>query len=84
MVQGFLVTAPAILVMRMVGNEGSLGLIQGIGGAATAILVYVLGRVAKPQHRMYIFGFGLIRFLHWNVSERVVLFGIGCNCICTL
>jgi YQGE family putative transporter len=62
MVQGFLVTAPAILVMKLVGNEGSLGIIQGIAGCITAVLVYVLGRAAKPQHRMKIFGFGLVVF----------------------
>jgi YQGE family putative transporter len=62
MVQGFLVTVPAILIMKLVGDEGSLGLIQGIAGGITAIVVYILGRVAKPQHRMKIFGFGLFIF----------------------
>src|SRR5690349_1077780 len=38
--QGYLVTAPAILIMRFVGNEGSLGLVQGVSGIATAILLY--------------------------------------------
>ena len=32
MVQGFLVTAPAILVLKLVGDEDVLGLIQGISG----------------------------------------------------
>lgn len=77
MVQGFLVTAPAILVMRLVGNEGSLGLIQGIGGAATAILVYVLGRIAKPKHRMKIFGFGLIIFFVGTLFNGVLFSAIG-------
>jgi YQGE family putative transporter len=77
MVQGFLVTAPAILVMRLVGNEGSLGLIQGIGGALTAILVYVLGRVAKPQHRMWIFGFGLLVFFIGTLVNGILFSAIG-------
>lgn len=47
MVQGFLVTAPAILVLKLVGDEGALGLIQGVSGALTAVLVYVLGRMAR-------------------------------------
>ena len=37
MVQGFLVTAPAILILKLVGDEGTLGLIQGISGTLTAI-----------------------------------------------
>lgn len=77
MVQGFLVTAPAILVMRLVGDEGSLGLIQGIGGGVTAILVYVLGRVSKPQHRMYIFGFGLMVFFAGTLVNGLLFTAIG-------
>lgn len=77
MVQGFLVTAPAILVMRLVGNEGSLGLIQGFGGAVTAILVYVLGRIAKPQHRMKIFGFGLFVFFIGTLVNGMLFSAMG-------
>lgn len=77
MVQGFLVTAPAILVMKLVGNEGSLGLIQGIGGGVTAILVYVLGRVCKPEHRMKIFGFGLFVFFLGTLVNGILFSAIG-------
>lgn len=77
MVQGFLVTAPAILVMRLVGDEGTLGLIQGVGGAVTAILVYVLGRVAKPHHRMRIFGFGLLVFFIGTLVNGVLFSAVG-------
>ncbi|MCI2082172.1 MAG: MFS transporter [Bacteroidales bacterium] len=77
MVQGFLVTAPAILVMKFVGNEGSLGLIQGIGGALTAILVYVLGRVAKPKDRMKIFGFGLFVFFIGTLVNGIMFSAVG-------
>ena len=77
MVQGFLVTAPAILVMKLVGDEGSLGLIQGIGGGLTAILVYVLGRISKPQHRMYIFGFGLFVFFIGTVVNGLMFSAFG-------
>lgn len=77
MVQGFLVTAPAILVMKLVGNEGSLGLIQGIGGAVTAILVYVLGRVSKPEHRMSIFGLGLVVFFAGTLTNGILFMAWG-------
>lgn len=77
MVQGFLVTAPAILVMKLVGDEGSLGLIQGVGGGLTAILVYVLGRISKPQHRMYIFGFGLFVFFVGTVVNGLMFSAFG-------
>jgi YQGE family putative transporter len=60
-----------------VGNEGSLGLIQGIAGCITAVLVYVLGRVAKPQHRMKIFAFGLAVFFIGTLFNGVMFSAVG-------
>jgi YQGE family putative transporter len=77
MVQGFLVTAPAILVMKFVGNEGSLGLIQGIAGGITAMLVYVLGRISKPRHRMAIFGAGLFVFFAGTLLNGLLFSAAG-------
>lgn len=77
MVQGFLVTAPAILIMKFIGGEGELGLIQGIAGALTAVLVYVLGRVAKPEDRMKIFGFGLLVFFLGTLANSILFSAAG-------
>jgi len=75
--QGYLVTAPAILIMRLVGNEGSLGLVQGVSGVFTAILLYVLGRVTKPSDRIYIFSLGLVIFLIGTVVNGVLFSAVG-------
>jgi len=75
--QGFLVTAPAILVMRLVGNEGSLGLVQSISGVATAILLYFLGRYTKPEHRIHIFVAGLIIFLIGTLANGILFSAVG-------
>jgi YQGE family putative transporter len=77
MVQGFLVTAPAILVMKLVGDESSLGLIQGLAGAATAILVYILGRTTKPKHRMMVFWIGLIIFFIGTLINGIMFSAAG-------
>jgi YQGE family putative transporter len=77
MVQGFLVTAPAILVMRLVGQEGALGLIQGISGALTAILVYVLGRVARPQDRNIILLGSVAIFLVGTLLNGILFSAVG-------
>lgn len=77
LVQGFLVTAPAILILKLVGNEGSLGVIQGVSGAITAILVYVLGRVTKPKHRTIVFGAGLTIFLIGSVVNGIMFSAMG-------
>jgi YQGE family putative transporter len=75
--QGYLVTAPAILIMRLVGNEGALGLIQGISGIATAILLYFLGRTAKPSDRIYILIAGLLIFLIGTTVNGILFSAIG-------
>jgi YQGE family putative transporter len=75
--QGYLVTAPAILIMRMIGNEGSLGLIQGVSGVVTALMLYVLGRTTKPEHRIYIFSVGLVIFLAGTLINGVLFSALG-------
>ncbi len=76
-VQGYLVTAPAILVMRLVGDEGSLGLIQSVSGILTAFLLYFLGRTAKPQHRLLIFGVGIIIFFIGALANQILFSALG-------
>jgi MFS transporter, YQGE family, putative transporter len=56
--QGYIVTAPTMLILTLVGKEGSLGLITSIGAALSAVLLYVLGRITGPQHRLMIYGIG--------------------------
>jgi YQGE family putative transporter len=75
--QGYLVTAPAILIMRMVGDEGSLGLVQGISGIATAVMLYLLGRTTKPDHRIYIFSAGLVIFLFGTLVNGILFSAVG-------
>ena len=60
--QGYMVTAPAMLVMRLVGQEGALGTIQAVGGIFSAFLLYVIGRTTRPSHRIVIFTIGLSLF----------------------
>lgn len=85
LVQGFLVTAPAILILRLVGNEGELGLIQGIGGLVTAVLVYILGRVTQPKDRMVVFSLGILVFFTgtlfnaWMFSATGVIIFVVCK-----
>ena len=77
LVQGFLVTAPAILVLRLVGDEGILGFIQGTAGLLTAILVYVLGRITKPKHRIFVFAVGIIVFFIGTMFNALLFSAAG-------
>lgn len=76
-VQGFLVTAPAILVMKFIGNEGVLGTIQGVSGLLTAILVYVLGRIARPNERLRIFLGSVLVFFMGAICNGILFSAIG-------
>ncbi|MFI0491673.1 MFS transporter [Flavobacterium sp.] len=60
--QGFLVTAPAMLIFKLLGEEGALGKAQSIGAILAAIIIYLLGRFSKPSDRIKIFSAGLILF----------------------
>jgi YQGE family putative transporter len=48
--------------MKLVGKEGTIGLIQSAGGVLSAILLYVVGRASGPEHRVKIFATGLLLF----------------------
>ncbi|MDI1303971.1 MAG: MFS transporter [bacterium] len=60
--QGFLVTAPAMLIFKLLGEEGALGNAQSIGAVLAAIIIYLIGRVSKTSDRIKIFSVGLILF----------------------
>ena len=60
--QGYIVTAPAMLIMQLVGQEGALGTVQAVGGILSAFLLYIIGRNTRTEHRIDIFTIGLMLF----------------------
>jgi YQGE family putative transporter len=77
LMQGYIVTAPAMLIMRLVGQEGALGAIQAAGGVLSAFLLYILGRTTKPAHRMIIFTLGLSLFVLGGLFNALLFSGLG-------
>src|SRR5690606_18403862 len=75
--QGFLVTAPAMLIMLLVGKEGALGTAQSIGAVIAAVIMYVLGRISKPEDRLKIFAAGLILFALGAILNGILFNEIG-------
>jgi YQGE family putative transporter len=61
----------------LVGDEGALGLIQSISGGLTAILIYVLGRIAKPQDRLKIFLGGILVFFIGSLCNGMLFSATG-------
>lgn len=75
--QGFLVTAPSMLIMTLLGDESSLGTVQMIGALVAAMAMYVLGRVTKPASRIRIFSVGLVLFFAGALSNAILFNAIG-------
>jgi YQGE family putative transporter len=60
--QGYILAMPAIMVMLFVGQEGTLGVIESVGGVLTAVILYLIGRLTTPTHRGTVFAAGLALF----------------------
>jgi MFS transporter, YQGE family, putative transporter len=60
--EGSLFTVPSILILRKVGGEGSLGIIESVAVVMSTVPVYLLGRYAKPQHRIYLLALSISSF----------------------
>lgn len=75
--QGFLVTAPAMLIMLLLGKEGALGTAQSIGAVIAAIIMYIIGRVSKPSGRIKIFATGLILFALGALLNGILFNALG-------
>jgi YQGE family putative transporter len=75
--QGYIVTAPTMLILSLVGKEGSLGLIQGVAAAVSAILLYILGRVTGPKHRLLIYGIGCLLFMVGALLNATLYSALG-------
>lgn len=75
--QGFLVTAPAMLIMLLLGKEGALGTAQSIGAVIAAFVMYIIGRTAKPSDRVKIFAVGLTLFALGAVFNGVLFNATG-------
>ena len=74
---GYIVTAPAMLIMRLVGKEGSVGVIQSMGAIGAAFLIYTLGRTTLPKHRIYIFSLGLLIFALGTLPNAILFNATG-------
>ena len=75
--QGYIVMAPAMLVINLVGNESTLGTLQSIGGVISAIMLYLLGRLTTPKHRIMIFSAGLLLFAVGGLFNTVLFSATG-------
>src|ERR1700721_1459818 len=70
--QGYIVTAPAVLIMLLGGQEGTLGTAQAVGGIFSAFTLYTVGRMTAPRHRRTVFAVGLTLFFVGSVVNTIL------------
>jgi YQGE family putative transporter len=75
--QGYIVTAPAMLVTRFLGKEGVLGSVQGVGVLFSAGLVYLIGRNIRPGQRILVFALGLSLFALGGIANAALFNSTG-------
>lgn len=75
--QGYIVTAPSMLVMTFVGDESTLGVLQSVSAIVSAVILYLLGRFTSPRHRIWIFSTGLILFALGGAFNTVLYSATG-------
>jgi YQGE family putative transporter len=75
--QGYIVTAPAVLIMLLVGQEGTLGTAQAVGGIFSAFTLYTVGRMTAPRHRRTVFAVGLTLFFVGSLVNTILFNAVG-------
>lgn len=75
--QGYIVMAPSMLIMTLVGNESDLGTVQSISAIITAFILYILGRFTLPKDRVWIFSAGLLLFALGGVVNSIMYSATG-------
>jgi len=66
-----------MLVMTLAGNEDTLGLVQSAGAIISALMLYILGRISAPRHRLLIFSVGLALFALGGAFNAALYSSLG-------
>jgi YQGE family putative transporter len=66
-----------MLIMLLLGKESALGTAQSVGAVIAAIIMYIVGRLSKPAHRLKIFAGGLILFAAAAMMNGILFNGVG-------
>ncbi|NQU34528.1 MAG: MFS transporter [Bacteroidetes bacterium] len=75
--QGFIVTAPSMLMMKFFHSEGILGTALSIGALISAVAMFILGKYSKPKDRLIIFSIGLVGFFLASLFNGIMFNSVG-------
>lgn len=71
--QGSILIFPTMLILSFFKTEQSLGLLTSLGGLVAAIILYLIGRYAKPEHRFIIYSISIVIFV-FGIFFHSILF----------
>lgn len=74
--QGAILIFPTMLILAFFNTEESLGLLTSFGGFIAAIVLYLIGRYAKPEHRYGIY-FSAIMIFTLGIALHSFLFSVA-------
>jgi len=77
MAQGYMVLAPTLLIMTLVGNEGAVGILYTIGGIISAVTLYIIGRTTGPKQRVLLYTISVIVFAFGALTNSLLYSAIG-------
>jgi YQGE family putative transporter len=75
--QGYIITAPALLILKLAGQEGTLGKVEAVGSCVAAICFYGIGRLSRPKDRVRIFAAGVLFFLLGSIFNAMLFDRVG-------
>jgi MFS transporter, YQGE family, putative transporter len=75
--QGYIITAPALLILKLAGQEETLGKVEALGSCVAAMCFYGLGRMSKPKHRVRILAAGILFFLFGSTFNALLFNRLG-------
>ncbi len=76
--QGFMITAPAMLTVKLIGGqEGALGIIQTTGNILLVLVFYSIARLTRPEDRIWLLFVGLGLFVVGCFCNAVLFSAIG-------
>jgi YQGE family putative transporter len=77
MAQGYMVLAPTLLIMTLIGNEGAVGEIYSAGGLLSALALYILGRTTGPKQRLLIYTIAIVLFAIGALTNSLLYTAAG-------
>lgn len=77
------IVVPTLVVLTLLGEEASLGLVHSLSAISAALAIYTIGRVARSEHRPHLLGVWIVLevlasvvFAWWFSATSVIVYTV--------